>query len=275
MKNIIKLTTLILGLVLVGCNAVDDTRFKPNTESGWIEFSRVADKVLSTDGSVQIPFEYNVPVNRENTIVSYDVEIISGEAPSVETGSFTTVVPADTRDIDVLFDVDPNITSNYTIQYTITSVSNPDVIVGLDGDNPIVYELEVCADILPLAYTGVAFIGDSQINTFDVFLTRTDDCDVFEMNSAWGTNFVAEATGNPDFDGQFIYEADLTLNPDFTVTITGVGDDAGALPGSVPNEDATNGNVFDLDTGVITYSLSQGLFANPFVVDVVLTPAVE
>ena len=95
------------------------------------------------------------------------------------------------------------------------------------------------------------------------------------MNSAWGTNFVAEATGNPAFEDQFIYQANLTLNPDFTVTITGVGDDAGALPGSVANEDATNGNEFDLETGEITYTLSQGLFANPFVVDVILTPAVE
>ena len=92
MKNIIKITTVALGFLLIGCNAVDDTRFKPNPESGWIEFEREADKALSTDGSVQIPFEYNVPVNRENTVVSYDVEIIAGEAPSLETGSFTATV---------------------------------------------------------------------------------------------------------------------------------------------------------------------------------------
>ncbi len=271
MKNIIKTITVALGFILIGCNAVDDTRFKSNTQSGWVEFESESTQVLSDSGSATIPIEYNVPVNRENTTITYEVEIASGSAPSVETGSFTTVVPADTRDAQITFEVDPSITTNYTVQFTITGTSNPDVIVGLDGDNPIVHTLEVCSNVLPLSWTGSAFIDGSQINTFDMTLTPTGNEGEFEVSSAWGTNFVAEATGNPGFDGQFIYDGTMVINADNTLSI--VGNDPALFPGTVLPEDSLNGNLFDPCTNQLVYTLSQSLFTGDFTVDVILTPA--
>ncbi|TKS57628.1 hypothetical protein [Mesohalobacter halotolerans] len=270
MKNIIKTITVVLGFILIGCNAVDDTRFKNDPQSGWIEFENESQQVLSDAGSVEIPIEYNVPVNRQDTSISYDVEIVEGSAPSVETGSFTTVVPADTRNASILFDIDPSISTNYTVQFTITSTSNPDVIVGLDGDNPDVFTLEVCSGVLPLEWTGSSFIDGSEINTFDMTLTPTGNEGEFNISSAWGTNFVAEATGDPSFDGQFIYDGVLTINPDNTLSI--VGSDPALFPGTVLQEDALNGNLFDPCSNQLFYTLEQGLFTGDFVVDVVLTP---
>ena len=276
MKNIFKIAFIALALVLstVSCDNIDTTGFEPDTTSGWIEFETGSDQIISDAGSIVIPIEYNVPINREDVTVSYDVAVVEGEAPGTATGSFTTTVPADTRDVSIAYDIDPTIESSYTLQFTITGTSNPNVIVGLEGDNPIVHTLEVCR-LRPLAYTGVAFIGESQINTFDAFLTRTDECNVFSLNSAWGTNFVAEATGDPSFDGQFIYEANLIVNPDLTVVIEGVGDDAGSLPGSVDDSISISGNFIDPETDEIRYSLEQGLFSNPFLVEVILTPVTE
>ncbi len=275
-KNIFCILTVIL--LTVSCelnNANEGDYVGTNPRSGWVEFENESTQVLRTDDVASIPVELNVDINDIDTQIEYTVEVISDNPPEVSTGNFTTSVRAGDLETQITYDLDPTILSPYTLQFTITNTSNPDVIVGLEGDNPIIHTLEVCPDVLPLAYTGVAFIGDSQINMFDVVLTRTGDCSVYEMNSAWGTNFVAEATGDPSFDGQFIYPANLTLNADLSLSITGVGDNANLLPGSVSDEDSTNGNSFDFDSGVITYTLSQGLFGSPFVVDVILTPAVD
>jgi hypothetical protein len=217
--------------------------------------------------------EYNVPVNQVNTQVTYTVEVVAGDAPGAETGTFTTTVAANTVDLSIDYAVNPSITSNYTLQFTIVSTSNPDVIIGLEGDNPDTFTLDVCYNVIPLNWTGNAFIDGSEINTFDMTLTPTGNEGEYTISSAWGTNFVAAATGNPAFDGQFIYDGTLTLGANNTVTI--VGNDTNFFPGTVAFDDALNGNIFDPCALTLSYTLEQGLFTNPFVVDVVLTPAAE
>lgn len=264
---------LIAIVLMTSCHTNDpnDGDFRDNPRSGWIEFVNTSSQVLNTQGSVEIPMDLNVPINDTGTDVQYMVEVIDGSAPSLETGTFSAVIPKDTREGFINFDIDPNIESNYTVQFTLTSTSNPNVIVGLDGDNPIVFTLEVCANVLPLSWTGSSFIDGSQINTFDMTLTPTGNEGEFEVSSAWGTNFVAEATGNPGFDGQFIYDGIMTLNADNTLSI--VGSDPALFPGTVLPEDSLNGNLFDPCTNQLVYTLSQGLFTGDFTVDVVLTPA--
>ncbi|QTY26906.1 hypothetical protein [Flavobacterium sp. CS20] len=132
--------------------------------------------------------------------------------------------------------------------------------------------MEVCYGVLPLEWTGSSFIDGSQVNTFDMTLTPTGNEGEYEVSSAWGANFVAEATGNPAFDGQFIYDGVMTLNPDNTLSIVGNGDPA-TFPGTVPAGEATNGNLFDPCNNQMFYTLDQGVFQGDFVVDVVLSPA--
>ena len=272
MKNTFKLTFVALAFVLsfVSCDNIDTDGFEPNVTSGWVEFENESDQVLNDVGTINIPMEYNVPVNQVNTTVTYTVEVIEGSAPGAETGTFVTVVPRNTRDLSIDYTIDPSITSNYTLLFRITETSNPDVIIGLEGDNPDTFTLEVCNNTFPLAWTGNAFIGAAQINTFDMTLTETGTPGEYTISSAWGTNFVAEATGNPDFDGLFIYDGTLTRNADNTVSI--VGFDTNFFPGTVANDAALNGNQFDPCNTTLSYTLAQGLFNGDFVVDVVLTP---
>jgi hypothetical protein len=275
MKNIFKLTFVAFALVMsfVSCDNIDLDGFEPNVTSGWVEFEEESDQVFNDSGTITIGMEYNVPVNQVNTTVNYTVEVIEGEAPGAVTGSFVAVVPRNTRDLSIDYAIDPTITTNYTLLFTIESTSNPDVIIGLDGDNPDTHTLEVCFNDFPLSYTGNAFIEGELINTFDMTLTETETPGEYTISSAWGTNFVAEATGNPAFDGLFIYDGNFTLNPDFTVSITGF--DTNFFPGTIPNDDPLNlnGNQYDRCTKTLTYTLEQGLFGGDFVVDVVLTPA--
>jgi len=267
MKNIIKITTLlILTVSLIGCNAVDDSRFKSEPEKGWIEFGSSEILVLNQDfPEFEIPVEYNVPVNRQNVTYEYTVEVVSGTNPGVETGTFTQVVPADTRDASFMYDLLASETGSYTVKFTITNIDNPDVIIGLEGDNPIVLDLTVVS-----SFTGVASFSGAENNTFVTTLVPTDEPNQFTISSAWGDNFVAEATGDPSFEGLFVYPGVLTINDDNTIVITS---DDPALPGTVTQDDSTNGNEFDPETLEFVYTLDQNLFNGDFVVDVVLTPA--
>lgn len=272
MKNLFRPTLILFALVLsiVSCDNIDTDGFEPNLTSGWVEFETDSLQVLNDVGSLNIGMEYNVPVNREDTTITYSVEVVDGSAPGVETGTFTAIVPAKTLDLSINYDVDPTITSSYTLLFTIVSSSNPDLIIGLDGDNPDKLVIQVCANNFPLNWSGVAFIGDAPINNFDMTLTPTDTEGVYAISSAWGTNFVAAATGDPSFDGQFIYAGTLSLLSDNTLSI--VGDDTNFFPGTVANDSALNGNLFDPCTQQMFYTLEQGLFNGDFVVDVILTP---
>ena len=266
MRNIIKLSTLILAFVLVGCNAVDDTRFKPNTTSGWVEFETSSMLLLSTDRTLDIPIEYNVPVNEIDTQISYTVEVI-GPNPGVETGDFVTTVPADSREVGFTYDI-LGAEDNYTVRFTITATSNPDVIIGLDGDNPDVLEIAVVAN-----WNGVAFFNGAENNNFVTSILPTGNPNEFSVSSCWGDNYVAGVTGNPDFEGQFVYPGTLTFNDDNTLVITS---DDPALPGTVLQDDADDGNLLDLEENEIRYTLEQGIFTGDFTVPVILTPlAVE
>lgn len=274
MKNIFKLTFVALAFVLsfVSCDNIDLDGFEPNVTSGWVEFEEATGRAFHTAGTLNIPMEYNVPVNQVNTTVTYTVEVIEGSAPGAETGTFVTTVPRNTRDLSIDYEIDPSITSNYTLLFTITETSNPDVIIGLEGDNPDTFTLEVCYNVIPLEWTGNAFIdnGPDPVNDFTMTLTPTDTEGEYTISSAWGTNFVAGATGNPAFDGLFIYDGTLTLNPDNSVSI--VGFDTNFFPGTVANADSFDGNEFDPCNNTLTYTLEQGLFTAPFLVNVRLTP---
>ena len=137
MKNIFKSTFVALALVLsfVSCDNIDLDGFEPNLTSGWVEFENESRTVLSDAGTINIPMEYNVPVNQVDTSVNYTIEVIEGSAPGAA-GNFVATVAANTRDLSIDYSVDSSIASNYTLLFTIVSTSNPDVIIGLDGDNP-------------------------------------------------------------------------------------------------------------------------------------------
>jgi len=267
------LTFICTATLFVSCelnNANEGDYDGTNPRSGWIEFVETSNQVLNTAGRVTIPVDLQVDINDTNTQFDYSIEVIDGDGTGVQVGTFTDVVPANTLEAIIEFDVDASISTTYTLKFTILSTSNPEVIVGLEGDNPIEYELLVCANVFPLAWTGNAFIDGTEINTFDMTLTETGNPGEYTISSAWGTNFVAEATGNPDFDGQFIYDGTFTLTSDNVVTI--VGSDPSLFPGTVSNDASTNGNQFDPCTGTLTYTLQQALFGGDFVVDVILTP---
>ena len=110
-------------------------------------------------------------------------------------------------------------------------------------------------------YSGASYIGTSLVSENTHTFTPTGNPNEYAVDSCWGSSFVADATGNPAYQGQFIYSGTLTINSDLSVTV--VGNSAYATGGT---------GSYNPCTGEITYTLTQALFSNPFTVNVILTP---
>jgi len=271
MKNIKLIMLFVLGtFVLASC---EEQTYEENFEGndptlGWIEF-RSAEQTLNIQSTTQVavPIDYNVSVVERDVTVTYEVRALTGDGIGVDLGTFEETILAGTRDISIELELDNSLCEGYIVEIEILSVSEGGVVVGLEGNNPIIHTQTVGNFDIPNQFSAETFIGTTSIGTFILELEETDDLGVYTTSNAWG-EFVAEATLNPDNAGNFDYPAEFTFNFDNTITIVG---DGAPYPGS-PEEAV---NTFDYCNGVMTYTLSQGIFGQPFVVDVVLTPLGE
>ncbi len=131
-----------------------------------------------------------------------------------------------------------------------------------DFDN--VYQLKLsqfCPFDIALEYNGTAsIVGQGPVNSYDVELVPTGNLNEYNVATIWG-DFVAAATGNPDYAGEYQYSGVLSIDCLAEVTYSS---DEGGLPGGTGNYNEATGN--------ITIILNQELFTNPFQIEVVLTP---
>lgn len=117
-----------------------------------------------------------------------------------------------------------------------------------------------CPFDIPTTYTGTAFIEGQAINSYEVELVPTGDLNEYTIDNIWG-DFVAAAAGDPSLEGEFPYPGTLNIVCTGNATFTG---ESTSMPGG---EGSLN-----TSTNEINISLEQGVFTQPFMVDVVLTP---
>ncbi|MBZ9651910.1 hypothetical protein [Psychroflexus montanilacus] len=270
MKKVLSL--IFISTLLVACDTdYTDGNFPRDLESGWIEFGATSASVPDNSEDVEVPVLLETSTNNVSDVtVDIEIEATSGSLPSEYPTNIQVVVPVNQNTVDLELPVISS-GSDYTLEATIVNVSKPNVIVGLEGNHPITFALQVCnTDIAP-TYNGAASIDGDQINSFEANLTPVEgEENVYQIDSAWGTNFVAEATGDPTNDGILVYSGTLTINDDFSVEIVG-------------NQPETPGGsgTYDPCTKTFTYSLLQEVFlpqeegADPFEVGVVLTLPTE
>jgi hypothetical protein len=274
MKNIKLILVFVLGaFVLASC---EEQTYEENFEgndptTGWIEF-RTAEQSLDIQSTSQVtvPIDYNVSIVEKDVTVTYEIRAISEGEIGVDLGTFEETILKGTRDIAIDLELDNTLCEGYVVEIEILSVSEGGVVVGLpgvDGNNPIVHTQTVGNFNIPTQFSAETFIGENSFGNFILELEATDTPGVFTTTNAWG-EFVADATGDPGNAGNFDYPAEFTFNFDNSFTVVG---DGPPYPGSPEDAD----NTFDFCNGVMTYTLSQGVFGQPFVVDVVLTPLEE
>lgn len=98
----------------------------------------------------------------------------------------------------------------------------------------------------------------SHVQTLTVLTTGEN---TFRATSMWGPNFVAWATNDPSYEGQFLYPANIVINCDNTVDVITTGTQF--LGGS---------GTYDPSSGVIDVTITQGVFSSPFDTQVIFIP---
>lgn len=242
--------------------------FENDPTSGWVEFKGLFTQV-STGATVSIPLIQQSPVNEIATTITYTVTQAANSidtAPASVLGTFTTVIPKNEVDGAIVLEI-PADNLDYTLEITLVDTSQDNLILGLEGntpeEHPIVHTVQVCDGTIKTSYTGMSYIGESLISTFQATLTPVPGEDnTFNIDTAWGTDFVANAASDPTLVGQFVYSGTLTVNDDRSVII--VADDQANFP---------NGGTGTYDPCTKTFNLvlTQELFSSPFDVPVVLT----
>lgn len=147
----------------------------------------------------------------------------------------------------------------------LVEVDNPDLYLDTAKTK---YTLRIKRSC-PFEYAdiGVNFIGTSSIEgeaypTFiPVMVQNPDKPNEFTLNTLWGQNFVGDFIGNANYNGEYLYEGKIIINPDLTITV--IGSESNGMPGG--------SGVYDPCTNSFSYTLRQDLFEDPFVVDVVLS----
>lgn len=275
MKKILIFAVLLTSGIFTSCSEDDNGRFANDPQSGWVQFRNAStvNVLFSEGGTISVPVKLSAPVNTDGLEVTYSITNI--------VGSTTGVVSADNV---VRFDgnVESNIVMNLlgsslaeTIEFdvTLTATSRSNVTVGLTEEGtalkPIVKRIKICSNQFSTSYTGssqATIDGAPAFENWSPTITAVPgSTNTFQYDTLWGSGLVPLLTGNPALN-TFLYPGFLTINADNSVTVVGINDPA------FPNRYPGGSGTYDPCTKVITYRLSQGLFTNPFQVDVTLTP---
>src|SRR5690554_4599810 len=258
MKNIIRsfLTPLMLVVFLVSCNE-DNSNFSHDKESGWVQYIDSDDLQIIYGGvdEISIPVRLFTAVN-SGLAVNYEITAVEGDFSQIissSTGSF------DIEKGDLISDLvipisNSGLSSKVVFDVKLVSTNRNNVVAGLENERPITKRVSVCLISVAPSYTGVAYESGVEGPTFTATLTEVAGEEMtFSIDTAWGPALVAWLAGQPSLEGQYLYSGTLTVNT-ATGIVTVAGDDDWAHGGT---------GLIDACSGVITYTLNQGVFSSP------------
>ncbi|WP_420574704.1 hypothetical protein [Kordia sp.] len=283
MKKIIYILVLI---VVASCTSDDGSgRFSNDLEYGWVRFfdfdtsanisiSDIDCPDLDNPLSViEIPVQLTAPINKSDLRITYQLEGVSGLNPdSFITHAGIVFVPADTNRGTIRLGVDNDAVynSNVVFNVVLTSTNRDGITVGLSDDSePTSYTVNMNLYDLTGTYESTSVVvpafGGAVAPNFTAELTPVDGVgNQWEMDTAWGPNFIAWATGNAGFEDSLVYAAIAEVDNSGNVTITGNDDED-----DFGDFDLGGNGTFDRCGGVFTYSINGGFFGG-ITVDVVL-----
>ena len=220
-------------------------------------------------GTANIPVTVsNVSSTAREIVLSVDDAATTATDDQYTIDQATLVIPANSY--DGVIKVSSNFESlpeNTSVTLSLDLIEVGDSSINIDkakSSFTLVIKRSCPFDIASVgtSFIGTSSVDDELISTFIPVVTKSgSDPRVFTFNTLWGTNFVGDITGNPGYNGQYLYAGTIRINDDLTLTITGSGS---STPGGVGTYDPCN--------ETFSYTLTQGLFQDPFEVDVVLYP---
>ncbi|MFY0630745.1 MAG: hypothetical protein JXR05_10210 [Flavobacteriaceae bacterium] len=264
MKNNIIYIMLLSLFAFASCESDTEIDTPSYGNSNWIQFESETASVTEAN-TINVPVLLASANNASGVTVTFTVTSDATDRFNVtQTGTLEIPAGEFAGNIEII-PVDDNLVNG---DATLTiALSNTDVGVGLGGEGVRFHETVVTVvddDCIPApstSYSAAVRAFNDNAPAYDATLTLVPGTtNEYAIDSAWGPDFVGWATGDPSFNGSFPYPARIIINNDLTITIVG---SAGYASGGTGTYDSC-GDVF-------SYTLTQGLFSNPFTVDVVLT----
>lgn len=269
---------LFVAFSFTSCEDTNGDNFRVDTDAGWVQFEDT-DEATFVGGyhtTLEVPVVLHTNTNVAGLDVYYTLENIVGDASIIvedpgfvrfkkgETTAYTQIKVASEIPLSGLF---------FDLVLSSANRDNIDFLT----ETGIYLTKPVC--VRPI-FVGTNYEGEVYIIDVDedgeysdpeftsiitTSLVPTSEEGVYTFgNGAWGSDFVPAASGQPG-TGHINYPAEITISPDGTVVIDGLVFDPDHT------EQGNEGSINSC-SGEITYILEQGLFANPFVVQVVIRP---
>ena len=209
----------------------------------------------------------NDGTNPNGVSVSFTVTASDDSRFEITPAGGTLEIPAGEFSADIVIQPIDNIDADGDVDIVIELSSSSDLPLGIAGAGEIGTSRSItitdndCPTVFSSTYAVQVFAFDDEAPAHTVPATAVPGTDnQLVIESSWGPNFVAWATGDPGFEGAFPYSGTITLNEDFTVDFA--GDDAWATGGT--GTYTACGDIFEI-------TLTQTLFTGSFTVDIVMT----
>lgn len=268
MKKVIKLLSVFALSLFVSCNVDQGDDGYQNDGDRYAHFLKSNGTLFVEEGASN-EFSVNVVVSKVfSSDKQYVVEIDETLSDAVEGEDFTiisngyTFIKGDlVTNFKVVGDFNYAELDGKKVVFNLLSVEDADVVYRTSFSLTLVKSCPFTG-LNTTSYNADVFAFGDQAPSHSVTLVPVSGTDnQWTVTSTWGPSFVAWATGNPAYEGQYVYSGTIILNDDFTLTVE--GDDAWATGGE---------GLFSPCAQEFSFTLTQGLFTNPFTVDVVMSP---
>ncbi|MDD3004476.1 hypothetical protein [Flavobacterium sp.] len=269
MKKFKILSLLLLSVVFVNCSISDGQ--KSYNGDNALFFGKGATQKVILDGSeesVTLPIEFSTVAAPKS---SYEVKLVldaenSTAVEGVDFDFVTDVVTVESGVLTGAFSVRyydaPSVTEGKKAVFTLESATIDTAVFKNTLTVTITKSCQIDLATFPLMYDVEVYAFSEQAPSHQqTFTVVSGQENTFKVNSMWGPNFVAWATGSASYEGQFVYPANIVINCDNTVDVETTGTQF--LGGS---------GTYDPETGIIDVVITQGVFTSPFDTQVIFYP---
>ncbi len=268
MKKYIKYIASV-ALVLGFLSSCEEDLLVYDTDSGFVQVESTSASIAEDGGAVTAKVLVGSGKNDSGVTVNFNVTVDGGDASryTISPANGVLEIPAGSFEGEITVTAIDNLNADGDVVLTIDLAESTSIPIGVGGEGKLNTQSVLtiidndCPTMIADSYAvRVLAFGDEAPSHNVEMVPVTGTTNQFTVASTWGPNFVGWATGDSGFNGRFLYSATITINDDFTVDV--VGNDAWATGGtgtyaSCPDE--------------FTFTVTQGLFTNPFTVDIIMT----
>ena len=260
------LLVFVLALVVSCSPDKGDTDYL-NNRTPYIYFAKTSADFYIEEGAANT-YDVKVALSApQSQDLMYDISIdpnsdaVEGVDFTISSPSFKVQAGSIVGSFTVLGDFNAASIDGKSVTFLLSSVDDADL--GQITEFTLnLFKLCPYEGLNTTSYAANVYAFSDEAPSYNTTLSPVPGTDnQWTISTAWGTEFVAWATGNPAYSGLYVYSATIVLNEDFTVDV--IGNDALATGGT---------GTFSPCTQQFSFTLTQGLFTNAFTVDTVLSP---